>query len=76
MKNIVAVTSEGEFSSPLWSPDGSKILFTTSNFKGLYLISLNSNKVTIINTIDGAGYNAAWSNDSKFIFAESDSQVG
>lgn len=69
LNNIIAITPPNGYSSPKWSPDGNKLLFTTNKYAGLYIINLNGKKEIIkLNMLDGAGYNAEWSEDSKNIF--------
>jgi Tol biopolymer transport system component len=69
LENITAITPPDGYSSPKWSPDGNKILFTKINYTGLYVIDLNAkDKIIEINKMRGAGFNAAWSEDSKNIY--------
>ena len=68
IKDIKAITSENYYAAPVWSPDGNSILVTEAGYKGLYLIDVSNNKVRKLNDIQGAGYNAVWSLDSKQIY--------
>ncbi len=69
LTNITPVTGKGEFSTPVWSPDGNKLLFTDHNYDALYIVDLNTsnNKIEKIKTAQGIGYLADWSADSKSI---------
>jgi Tol biopolymer transport system component len=68
LENIKAVTPAGEYSSPRWSPDGTKILFTKTNYKGLYLYELSTGQIIQLNDFEGAGFGAVWDHDSKTIY--------
>lgn len=59
--------SQGEFYFPKATPDGSKIFFTTSNYNGLWYYDLASKKVVSFTSEQGAGYEYAFSNDSKSV---------
>jgi Tol biopolymer transport system component len=66
--NTVAITPPGGYSSPKWSPDGKRILFTKMNYVGLYVVDVESKEITTINKIKGAGFDAIWSEDCKSIY--------
>lgn len=59
---------EGKAFYPHFNPDGTKLLFTSENFKGLNLYDLQTNEVKLITTDEGAGYSPTFSNDSKEIY--------
>ncbi len=67
----IPLDKKGDFSFPQFSPDGSKILFTRSNFKGLWLYDLNDKSVVKLNDYWGAGYNPIFSKDGSKIFFRS-----
>jgi Tol biopolymer transport system component len=52
---------------PLCSPDGSKIAFTESNYKGLWLMNSDGSNLNQISKEIGAGYDFVWSLDSQEI---------
>lgn len=65
----ISLGKNGDFSFPQFSPDGSKILFTRSNFKGLWLYDLNDKSIVKLNDYWGAGYKPIFLKDgSKIIF--------
>lgn len=65
--NIISVTPEGKaYSTPVWSPDGEKILVTNDHNDALYVIYLSeNNKLEKLKSGQGIGYLANWSSDSK-----------
>lgn len=68
LKNVQAVTSGEEFSMPVWSPDGSKLLVSSAHGMKLHLVDLQTNKVTQLSDVEGSGFNASWSPDGKEVF--------
>jgi Tol biopolymer transport system component len=68
LEDIRAITPSNNYSSPRWSPDGSKILFTTVNYKGLYLYDLQTGQIVQLNNFEGSGFGAVWDQDSKTIY--------
>ncbi|SEL78485.1 WD40-like Beta Propeller Repeat [Aquimarina amphilecti] len=68
ISNSKPITEEGEYSTPVWSPDGQKILFTDHHNDELFVIDLiHENKITKVKNGQGIGYLANWSTDSKSI---------
>ncbi|MFO7526940.1 MAG: hypothetical protein R6W68_15920 [Ignavibacteriaceae bacterium] len=53
--------------SPIYSPDGSMIAFTTAGFKGLYIYKLNTESISQLTDEPSAGFAFRWSSDSKSI---------
>ncbi len=71
LTNITPITSGGDFSTPIWSPNGKKLLFTNHENNTLFIINLKSNKVEKVKSGEGIGYLANWSIDSNnIIFRE------
>lgn len=68
IKNIKAITSENFYTAPIWSPDGKSILVSEVGYKGLYIIDVSSKEIRKLTDIQGAGYNAVWSPDSKQVY--------
>jgi len=55
------------FMHPIWSPDGSQIAFTGSNYQGLWVMNPDGSEVRQITDELAAGYGFEWSSDSKAI---------
>ena len=53
--------------SAVYSPDGNNIAYTKSNYKGIWVYNLQSNKTTMITEEDASGFAFQWSSDSKSI---------
>lgn len=58
--------SNTQFQAPVWSPDGSAIMFTSSGYQGLWTANAQGNNITQITTED-AGFGFQWSSDSKSV---------
>ncbi len=58
---------DGEFTTPLFTAVSDEIAFSLSGFKGLYLMKLNSKKITKITDSDGAGYEPVFTDDGSRI---------
>jgi Tol biopolymer transport system component len=59
---------EGDyFIQPIMSPDGTKIAFTESNYKGLWVINNDGSELRQISEEIGAGFDFSWSADSREI---------
>lgn len=64
-----AVSQIGEnFFNGKFSPDGNKILMTTSNNSGLHIYDLTTEKLTTLNTIFGAGFDARFTANGQFVY--------
>jgi Tol biopolymer transport system component len=71
LTNIQKLTGDGEhYSKPQWSPDGSKLMFTTEHNRGVYVMSLDQRKVTMVTNLPFVGYNASWHSDGKSIIIQ------
>jgi Tol biopolymer transport system component len=57
------------FLQPIWSPDGSKIAFTESNYTGLWLMNGDGSDLIQLSEEIGAGYDFTWSPDSREILS-------
>ncbi|MDP2365309.1 MAG: hypothetical protein Q8M94_16265, partial [Ignavibacteria bacterium] len=53
--------------NPVYSPDGSKIAYTQSGYKGISVYDLSSKGSTKLTDEDAAGFGFIWSSDSKSI---------
>jgi Tol biopolymer transport system component len=57
------------YMQPIWSPDGSMIAFTESNYKGLWLLNMGGFELRQLSNETGAGFNFVWSPDSREIMS-------
>jgi len=53
---------------PQFSPDDSKLLFTKSNFSGLYYYDLKTNELVEMTNLQGAGYKPVFSDDGQSVY--------
>ena len=61
------ISVEGtDFTNPVWSPDGSKLAFTSTRQQGLWIASATGENIQQI-TDQSAGYGFSWSSDSESI---------
>ncbi|WP_299606459.1 hypothetical protein [uncultured Aquimarina sp.] len=68
LSNITAISPEGRYSTPIWSPDGQKLLITNQYYTSLYIIDLtNNNSLNRIKKGKGIGYLANWSPDGRSV---------
>ncbi|MFC6997067.1 TolB family protein [Rufibacter roseus] len=67
LQNIREITTgENEYSSPVWSPDGQKLLFTDHHNDALYIKEVaGKSNVQKIKSGQGIGYKARWTPDGK-----------
>lgn len=61
-KEEVKIIEEGDLTSPLVSPSQKYLAFSKENYKGIYLLDLESGKVTKITDLDGSGFGFEWQN--------------
>jgi Tol biopolymer transport system component len=54
---------------PQWSPDGSKIAFTSEKNRGIWISNAKGNKISQVTDDSEAGFGFLWSADSKTILA-------
>ena len=68
IKNLQAVTSGGEYSMPIWSPEGSKLLVSSTHGMKLHMVDLRNGEVEKLSDVIGSGFDASWSPDGKDIY--------
>ncbi len=67
--------NNGAFYFPKFSQDGTKIFFTTDNYKGLFLYDIKTKFIKILNTETGAGYEFNADADGNLVFYRSDKYI-
>ena len=68
LKNEKVLSSDSKYCFPHISPDGEKIIFTTQNFIGLYMVNPKTKEIVQLTDKPGAGYNPVFSKDGTEIF--------
>jgi len=58
-------SNENYCKHPVWSPDGTKIAFTGSNYVGLWVMNSDGSDATKLSDQTAAGWGFEWSADSK-----------
>ena len=53
--------SDGFLMQPVWSPDGSQLVVTSSKYRGLWLVGTESQTVRQITDAHAVGYGVSWS---------------
>jgi len=59
--------AEGDFSNPLWSPDGKLIAFTNKGQSGIFITDKEGKTFVTLTNETGAGYKFSWSLDNEYI---------
>ncbi|MCF8306984.1 MAG: hypothetical protein K9G57_15230 [Ignavibacteriales bacterium] len=72
LKKDVTNGIEGFFMAPVFSPDDSKLFFTSGNYSGVWYYDIKNNAVKNLNYFSGAGYQPAFSVDGRFIIMRVD----
>lgn len=65
-----------EVLNPKWSPDGSKIAFTSARQKGLWVADSNGENVRQVTEDEGVGFGFTWSHDSTHLLGRHSVQNG
>ncbi|MCD6441510.1 MAG: PD40 domain-containing protein [Candidatus Marinimicrobia bacterium] len=76
LKTVTIPTGNSDFMAPRFSPDGSKVLFTQSGFRGLWLYDLSDKSIMQLNDYQGAGYEAEFTPDGKQVIFKIDEYSG
>lgn len=64
----VNIQNEEKIYHPIISEDGSKLLYTSEDYKGLKLYDLATNLTVEINDMQGGGFSPAISYDNKYVY--------
>ncbi len=66
----ILIESESRyFMSPKWSPDGSRIAFTSAEYRGLWTASADGSEIEQLSQDESAGYGFSWSSDGSSILS-------
>ena len=77
VKKAKAVTDGSlYFMNPRWSPDGKKLAFTETKYKGIWILELKKKNFIQVTDELGAGFGFQWSMDSKEILCRVSKQDG
>ncbi|MBZ0198917.1 MAG: hypothetical protein K8H86_03550, partial [Ignavibacteriaceae bacterium] len=70
---MLTTPMDGKFFYPAASNSGDKVLLTSDNFTGLWLLDVNTKNIVQLNNYTGAGYNAKFTgSEEKVIFRKDD----
>lgn len=67
----ISVAKETPAYYPVFNSDGSGLLYTSENYKGLYFYDLNRKSSSMITNVDGAGYSPEFSKNGNKVFYKS-----
>lgn len=62
--------------SPKWSPDGTRVAFTSARQVGLWVADANGQNVRQITDDEGVGFGYSWSHDSNYLLGRHSVQNG
>ena len=65
----VASDDDLMFMSPVWSPGGSRIAFTSGQYRGIWIVNPDGSDLRQITGAESAGYQFQWAPDDKTITA-------
>ena len=68
--------SSGEFFYAKFSPDDSKLLLTSENYKGLWIFDIAKKNISQLNFYNGSGYSSIFSEDGMQIIYRADEFMG
>ncbi len=68
----LADAADGKFYHATYSPDGKKVLLTSVNYKGLWVMDVQTKKVSKITDEDGAGFEAVITEDGESVIYRAD----
>lgn len=64
---LISGTMQDAVLNPVFSPDGNNIAYTKSNYQGIWIYNLQTNKSVQLTDEMAAGFSFKWSSDSKSI---------
>ena len=65
------VATTGNFYlAPRWSPDGSQLLVSGANYRGLYVINRGDGQMKAFSQEQHVGYNANWASDNEIAYSQ------
>ena len=68
LEGLKSVATGDEYSMPIWSPDGSKLLLSTAHGMRLRMLDLTTNSLVKLSDVRGSGFDASWSPDGQNIY--------
>jgi len=75
LDTVIIPMEVNNYTSPQFSPDGSKILFTQSGLRGLWLYDLSDKSTIQLNDHFGAGYEPVFTEDGRRIIFRVDEYI-
>ncbi len=66
---VALISGENYYMSPKWSPDGSMLAVTTSNYKGIDVVTYPDGNIIPLSEDRAAGFGMQWSHDGQRIVA-------
>ncbi len=66
---VLAGGEDSFFMSPVWSPDGQRIAFTSAEYRGIWTVPADGGAPVPVTDEDAAGFGFSWSSDGSAIAA-------
>lgn len=66
---IALTQGDAFYTGPKWSPDGSRLAFSTAGYTGLHVLDLETGEIRTISEAPGVGFGFEWSPDGDRIVA-------
>jgi Tol biopolymer transport system component len=63
---------QGMFCFPHFAPEGDKLALTSGNYKGLWILNIESKSLQMLNELPGAGYQPVFSPDGSMVYFRND----
>lgn len=68
IEKMTRVDVDGFYTNPIVSPNGKFALVTGHHFKGVYVLNLKTNQITLISDKEGSGYGYSWDNNNEMVY--------